>query len=629
MKAYYKRMKKLKLVLFLITSVSLSVTFTSCNVGSGHDHFNDGHIKYDAMQLTAIEKEAVNESLKKLNEKYDPKETMLTKTLGSLSFATDAKNGVVFHDVLSSLNYAIALLDAGGEQNSQRAFGVIKKTTLTQDQDPNSKSYGVFPYYLEEPLATKKSMVDENWADFCTVRLLDIWMGYQDILPAELKPIIKNAMILAAKEIQRRDCSTAYTNIAVMGSYVSYMVSHLFELEDLKDYSRKRLKRFYDYTLEKGGFAEYNSPTYSLVALDDLCRMKSHVVEPYDKQMVDSLYSIDWEMIARHYHRPTGQWAGPHSRSYGTLAGPGFHALLNRASGGKIYPDIKEGRGDVRVKHQIPEHLLHYFLSPQYPRTETSVLSPDFPRKEMPKYPLTETKGMDEAVPQVTGTCYMTDNYVFSTASLSSLWTQRRPFLVYWGSIQSPKYLQMQFLHDNFDFSSAYISVNQKENKALAAIHFFSNGGDKHIHNDRLIEGKIRAKDLRLRFKFGNVKSMDKFTLPSSANVPFSVTLDSMKFDFQLCFTQFEKLKGNWEKGGDERVSWIDYVIYSGPETAFDFTKINRAAMCFTFSIATPGKPITIEKANVCDIDGMLKVRWSGLNVEVPIKPKEHYHIFI
>ncbi|MCK9412490.1 MAG: hypothetical protein M0Q53_09335 [Prolixibacteraceae bacterium] len=622
-------MIKPKLLIFLITTLSLSITITSCNRGGGHEHFNDGHIQYDAMQLTPIEKETVKESLKRLNGKYDPKEMMLTKTLGSLSFATDAKNGVVYHDVLSSLNYAIALLDAGGQEYTQRAFEVIKKTTLTQDQDPHSKSFGVFPYYLEEPLATKKSMVDENWADFCTVRLLDIWMGYQDILPAELKPIIKNAMILAAEEIQRRDCSTAYTNIAVMGSYVSYMVSHLFELEGLKDYSRKRLKRFYDYTLEKRGFSEYNSPTYSLVALDDLYRMKSHVVEPSDKQMVDSLYSIDWDMIARHYHRPTGQWAGPHSRSYGTLAGPGFHGLLNRASGGKIYPEIKEGRGDLRVKHQIPEHLLRYFLSPEYPRTETSLLSPDFPRKEMPKYPLTETKGMDEPAPKVVGTCYMTDNYVFSTASLSSMWTQRRPFLVYLGNTQSPKYLQAQFLHDNFDFSSAYISASQKENMALAAIHFFSNGGDKHIHNDRLKDGKIMAKDLRLRFKFGNVKNLDKVALPSSANEPFPVTLDSLKFNIQLCYAQFEKLKGHWEKGGDDRASWIDYIVYSGPEAEFDFTKMDRAVMSFTFSIGTLVEPNPIEKAKISEKEGELKVEWGGLEVDVPLKPKEHYRIFI
>jgi hypothetical protein len=581
------------------------------------------------VQLTVAEKEALNESLKSQHEKYDPQKKMLTKTLASLSFATDAKNGAVFHDVLSSLNYAIALLDLGDEQYSQRAFDVIKITTLTQDQDPNSRSYGVFPYYLEEPLATKKSMVDENWADFCAVRLLDIWMGHQKKLPAELKPIIKNALILAGKAIQKRDCATSYTNIAVMGSYVTYMVSHLFDLGEMKAYSRNRLKKFYEYTLNKGGFSEYNSPTYSLVALDDLFRMKSHFVEPSAKQMADSLYSIDWEMIARHYHRPTGQWAGPHSRSYGTLTGSSFHGLLNRASGGKIFPGIKEGQGYVRVKHQIPEHLLHYFLSPEYPRTETNILSPDFPRAEMAAFPLTETKEIDKAAPPVIGTCYLTDNYVLSTASLSSLWNQRRPFLVYWGNVQAPKYLQVQFLHDNFDFSSAYFSCKQKENEVLAAINFYSNGGDKHIHNDRLKEGKIVAKDLRLRFKFGNVKSPDELLLPASANEPFSIALDDLNFDFQLCYAQFENLKGHWEKGGDERASWIDFVFYSGPETEFDFTKINKAAMSFTFSVGTSGKPKASGTAKVLEKDGLLIVKWSGFEVEVPLKPQSPNKIFI
>ncbi|GAI21918.1 unnamed protein product, partial [marine sediment metagenome] len=285
-----------------------------------------------------------------------------------------------------SFVYAVLLLDVGDKQYTQRAFDVIEKTISIQDQEPNSKSCGVWPYYMEEPLATKKAPIDYNWADFNAVSLLDVWMGHQKEIPDALKPIIKNSIILAAKAVQKRNCQPGYTNIAIMGTYVTYMVSHLFDLQEMKDYAQKRLKTFYDYTLDKGGFSEYNSPTYTIVALDELDRMKRHIVEPSAKQMIDSLYSIGWEMIARHYHQPTGQWAGPHSRSYSSLVRPSFYAILKEGSNGKIVTGIEEKRRDVKIKHQIPEYLLHYFLSPEYPRTENDVF--------------------EKVEPQVIGTCY-------------------------------------------------------------------------------------------------------------------------------------------------------------------------------------------------------------------------------
>jgi hypothetical protein len=592
-----------------ISILSLSTVFYVRADNSSTKHYKDKYIKYDAVQLTAKEKERVNESLKSLHERYDPEAKMIKRIVNrGASFAIDAQSGTVMHEVLASLNYAVSLLDIGDKQYSQRAFEVLEKTTLTQDQDPNSKSCGVWPYYMEEPLATKKSVIDLNWADFCAVRLLDIWMGHHDELPVALKQIVKNALVMAGNAIQRRDCQPNYTNIAVMGTYVTYMVSHLFNLEDMKIYSGNRLKKFYDYTLDKGGFSEYNSPTYSIVALDEIYRMKSHIVEPSDKQMVDSLYSIDWKMIASHYHHPTGQWAGPHSRSYGPLTGKSFYGLLNEASNGKIFPDAFEKWSDAKIKHQIPEYLLPYFLSPKYPRTETNIF--------------------DKDEPQIVGTCYMTDHYVFSTTTISSLWNQRHPFLVYWGSVQSPKYLQVQFLHDDFDFSSAYFFSRQKENRALAAIHFFSTGGDKHISIDRLKDGKFVAKDLRLRFKFGNVTDPNRLSLPTADNEQFSITLDNLKFNLQLCYSIFDNLKGHWEKGGDGRASWIDFVWYSGSETKFDLTKIEKAAMGFTFSVGTPGETMLHEKAKITTNENIMKSEWNGLVLEIPLKPQAPVRTF-
>ncbi|MEI6141873.1 MAG: hypothetical protein WCP85_21560, partial [Mariniphaga sp.] len=270
---------------------------------------------------------------------------------------------------------------------------------------------------------------------------------------------------------------------------------------------------------------------------------------------------------------------------------------------------IEEKRSDVKIKHQLPEHLLHYFLSPVYPRTEADL----FEKNE----------------PQTSGICYLTDQYTLSTANRSSLWNQRRPFLAYWGSVQLPKYLQVRFLHDDYDFSAASYFSQQKENKVLAAINFISNGGDKHISIDRLKDGKFSAKDLRLRFEFGNVTNQAELKIPTSPNEPFSFGIDQLNFNFQLYSAEFEGLKGHWEKGGDGKNSWIDFIFYSGAEKEFDLTKINRAVSGFIFELNTADQKQQIKKAEVSEKDGIMKMEWNGLKLETPVKPQAPKNNFI
>ena len=582
------------------TYFALFILITCLIYSCTPSNYSDGMIQYQKVHLNDDEKKIVSESIAGMHARYDSTEMMLTKKLSGYNYHTDASSGV-FHEVRSSFSYAILLLDLSDDRYTQRAFDLIGKTITLQDQDKTSKSCGVWPYYKEEPLASKKAPIDFNWADFNAVSLLDVWLGHQSRIPEKLKPAIQNALILAARSIQKRNVGLGYTNIAIMGTYVTYMVSHLFNLPEMNEYASARLKRFYDYTLDKGGFSEYNSPTYTIVALDELFRMKSHIVEPVAKQQIDSLYSIGWEIIARHYHQPTGQWAGPHSRSYSTLVKPSFYAILKEASNGKIDTGIEEKRSDVKIKHQIPGHLMHYFLSPDYPRTESDIF--------------------EKVEPQTTGTSYLANNYALSTANRSSLWNQRRPFLAYWGSIKEPKYLQVRFLHDDYDFSAACFFTQQKENKVLAGINFISNGGDKHISIDRLKDGKFTAKDLRLRFELGNVGSLSELTLPVTVNASFSFALDDLNFNLQLYQSDFADYKGHWEKGGDGKTSWIDFIFYSGVETEFDLTKINRAALGFTFSIESVVNNQKAEQPQILEKEGNLSVKWNNFVLELPVKP--------
>ena len=583
----------MKCLLFLMLFVATTTTFAQ--------KYQDKYIRYEPVELTSEQKKVLDESLQKIHEKYDPTEKMTTTTLKNYyQYHTDATDGIM-HPTRQSLIYAVNLLDLGDPKDEQQAFDIIRKTISLQDTVRANKTYGIWPYYLEEPLATKKSPADWNWADFLGVQLLDIYMGHQQKLPADLKEMIKNSLIRAAESIQKRNVGPGYTNIAIMGTYMTYMTSRLFNLPEMQDYAAKRLQTFYDYTL-KNGYTEYNSPTYTRVALDELVRMKDHIVEPAVKKKIDYLYDQAWDMVARHFHKPSGQWAGPHSRSYNSLVGGDFYAILNEASNGKIKLPYKEKRGEVKIKHQIPEKLLPYFLNPKYRRTERDTLKVD--------------------APQIIGTSYLTDKYALSTANRSSLWNQRRPFLAYWGTPEQPHYLQVRFLHDDYDFSSASFYSDQKENDVLAAINFITKGGDKHISIDRLNGGKFKAKDLRLRLEFGKV-SPDEMTLPESINAPFTIETNGLQFSFLMYLAEFDGLQGHWEKGGDADAAWVDYVLYSGSEKDFDLGTINEAALGFAFQLTEAGKRVEMKEVVSSRQGGQLSAKWLGLKVSIPLKPME------
>ena len=583
----------MKYISFLIL---LSCIFLSCNKGT----YKNNYIQYGTVKLSSEEYLVLKKSLDGTYPRYDEDARMLTKKIEGYNYHTDAQSGV-FHEIRGSFSYALGLLDLGDKQYQKRAFDIIEKTILLQDTVKSSLTCGVWPYYMEEPLATKKSPVDYNWADFNGVSLLDIYMDHQAEIPERLKPVIQKSIILAARSIQKRNVGPGYTNIAIMGTYVTYLTAHLFSIPDMKEYAEKRLKKFYDYTLQKGGFTEYNSPTYTLVALDELFRMKKHIIEPDSKQIIDSLYNIGWDIIARHYHKPSGQWAGPHSRSYSTLVRSSFYGILKQASGGKIDNGSDVEPGDVKIVHKIPAYLLPYFLTPVYPRTECDIF--------------------ESAEPNVIGTTYLTDKYAFSSANRSSLWNQRRPFLIYWGSSTKPFYIQVRFLHDFYDFSSACFYSEQKENTLLAGINFITNGGDKHISIDRLKDGKFKAKDLRLRFEFGNCTNAENLDIPKVKDEMFLIKLDSLRFNFQLYMAIFEKYNGHWEKGSDGKTSWIDFVIYNGLEKEIDLTKIDQAILGFTFSVGKESEKLPVDKPAVAIKDKLMTAKWNNLNITLPIKP--------
>ena len=315
-----------------------------------------------------------------------------------------------------------------------------------QDQDPQSDYYGVWPYFLEEPIA-QMSPPDRNWADFNGVTLLQVVQDYGHRLPDSLVADIDAALGRAAEAIRRRDVGPGYTNIAIMGTFVTLAVAERLNDPDLREYGMERLQRFYDFTVENDqAFSEYNSPTYTPVALRELGRMRTYLQDPEVRRLVDPLYRWAWEEIAYHWHAPSRQWAGPHSRSYGTLLGDRVPGLVQRASDGRI--DFGVASDFDRIPLPLPRDLEPYFTRLEAPRTFAREL----------------------ASRDVVLTTYLHPAFALGTASHSMLWNQRRALVAYWGAPEAPSYLHLRFLHDDYDFAAAQLFTDQQKGDVLAGI---------------------------------------------------------------------------------------------------------------------------------------------------------------
>jgi len=575
--------------------------------------YNDGSFKFEPLKISNADRQNVKSSIEHENKVYDEKAHMLSKKLGGWNYHTDATSGV-YHEIRQSLYYALDLLDIGDKEGETKAFKIISKVISIQDIDVKSPSFGVWPYYVEEPLATKKSPVDYNWADFNAVTLLEIYMVHYDRLSAPLKEEIKQSLINASKAIQKRNCGPSYTNISIMGSYVTFAVARLFKNEQLENYARRRFDNFYRYSLEKGGFTEYNSPTYSIVALEELNRMESHIIDPEMSKKVKQLTAMAWRVIATHYHEPSGQWTGPHSRSYSTLVGSvkteftrtiekQFYSILKQATNNKVNLTPFFTHSYIHTHFQLPDSLLHYFTTPVYPRTQIDVF--------------------EKETPQVTGTSFLTGKYAISTASYSAMWNQRRPFTGYWGNYKEPRFIQLQLLNDGFDFSAATFHSAQYESKVAAVINFALNGGVKHINIDTMNMGRFKSKDLRIRFLFGKCKNFPAdFKLPVNSTEPIKIMFDSLMFQFQLVKYDFNKETIHTELGHIGDNYFIDFVIYKGVEKSFNLSTLNAAYFALCFSMQSIDKPEIIMKNTLVKTDkSTINIQWNQLNVTTFTKP--------
>lgn len=512
---------------------------------------------------------AFDKELNRFHGMYDEKENMLIQPFSSPGYHTTLKGGMV-HSTRESLKYAVALLDSGEGKYLQRAVRILKKVLSLQDTDPGSKTYGIWSWFLEEPLA-QMSPPDWNWADFCGKQLIQVAVDHFPRLEDDVKAQVKNAIIHACYSIIRRNVGPGYTNISLMGTYVTHVAGELFEQKEILDYAKQRLKTLHEYNMKNRAFSEYNSPTYTVVAIEEISGMLLHVKEQESLKMLEDLNIMAWECLARHFHFPTRQWAGPHARSYRNILPGKVLSLIQIAAKGKVVflqeEELEIETYWIRMALSCPEKFYSYFTAAPGNRVEKKIVG----------------KGNEEAPPEL-AYCYLTDAFALSSFSRSIFWNQRRPLLGYFGTAEKPTYVQLRCLHDRYDFCSGHLHCIQEKGYVLGVVNFYTDGGDTHPSLDMVKDATIMAKDLRLRLEFGgsveNIKAVER-----QNEKCFMIRFENLSLLFYVADAVFGDAVIQCETGTEEDRRWVDVVFYQGEEKKIHLRSLEEAYAAFAIKV--------------------------------------------
>ncbi len=568
------------------------------------------------VELTTMQRRSLLAALKKADQNYDPEVKMIKSHVSSVGYHTTLDSGVV-HQTRGSLQYAAALLASGVDWRIDRAKEILDTVIALQDQDPASRTYGIWSWYLEEPLDVM-SPPDWNWADFCGVQLLYVWIHHRDEIGEKLASKVKDSILHAARSIQKRNVGPGYTNIAVMGTYMTLVVSDRFGLKEMQEYAKKRLRRFYEHTMSQGSFSEYNSPTYSIVAIAELSRMFLHVRDEEDLRLIREITDLAWKHVATHFHPPTKQWAGPHSRCYSTdLRQRGSTlAFLEMATHGKaemIDEDpLPMSMDYCRLPLNCPDRFVHYFTTLKEPREVIETFS----KSDKP----------------VIGVTYLHPKYALGTVNQGDFWRQKRSFLAYWGTQENPTYLHARFLHDHYDFCSALIYTVQSREHALSSVVFATDYGDTHPSLDRVKNATIQAKDLRLRFEIGAEIDNMKVTEKKDTEIPtYEIRDRDMLIELSILTKSFGDFPIRCETGFDSETSFIDLICYEGDERSIDFSGLSSAYLAFSMQMKIEGESRPLKSASAKIENKQLSTFWNigdrTLQLHVPTKPNTRKNI--
>ncbi|MBP1964211.1 hypothetical protein [Paenibacillus aceris] len=525
------------------------------------------------------------EQLEQWHTEYSPELRMVRKPFHTPGYHSTLKNVAFTHPTLAACVYALGLLDSRQPLHVERAQEILEQVISLQDQNPENATFGIWSWFYEEPLEMM-APPDWNWADFCGKRLVLAEQRHSDVLGADLREQIRHALSCSCDAIIKRNVGPSYTNIAIMGAFVTLLTGEIYGEEKYLNFGLERLRRFCEYTRQLGTFQEYNSPTYTIVAIQELSSIYTATQIAEAKQLSKEMLDVAWGMVAEHFHAPSRQWSGPHSRAYHTLMMPEILSFVQIASHGALnfMPDdqLKYSLDWYGNDIQCPEKYL-----PAFKHTHTAKLVQTISKNEV---------GL--IVNQAT--TYMEGPISVGTFSKDVMWNQRRNLLAYVRNSEESTYIHLRLLNEGYDYSSGVFTCAHEGKDVLFGIGFCTNGGNTHIGLDP-IDGFIESEDLRIRFEIGGSLDGVMAEAISYDDESAVVHLAEQTLFVKKLFAAFDGEQPGWQLGSEQNKLFLDYVIYSGEKKRFDFLRMQKALLVFAWSLGETSNESLDAAASVMD----------------------------
>jgi hypothetical protein len=531
---------------------------------------------------------------------YDHGIQLVAKRFHGNGYHSRLADGTPIHDIRLSADYALACLREGGKARIARAAGILDRLCSLQDVDPVSRTYGIWAWTYEETLA-QMDPPDWNWADFIGVRIAQALRFHADALPAETVEKSRAALSHAAWSIFRRNVAADYTNIAIMGAVATAAAGEILDQPFLLAYARRRFLSLKESVEVNGSFNEYNSPTYTVVAIEELDRLATLVRDAECNAIADFLRRHAWEIVAEHFHPATAQWAGPHARAYSDLLGPDTARWLSAATGRDIVAKsapagFKKDALLVAPRPCPPELLSRFRSLPE------------------PEFSLTRQFCVRNGVP-IVGTTWMSQTACLASVNRDNTWVQRRFLIGYWNAEGAVAVLKLGVLLNGREFPGFRVVQHQRGPRVLSALQPLYGTGCYHPTLNTVDDGRFDVDDLRIRYSLIAADARSA-ALPDGR---FALSAGGWQAVVTAAPSLFNGAPVVWQIGEIDGGVAVEGLIHVGGRKRIDFAAATMRAAMGVELVEDLAKASSAPVRTSPASDGILRAEWDDLHVETSV----------
>jgi len=162
---------------------------------------------------------------------------------------------------------------------------------------------------------------DGNNVEFCVQYGILIKILFNDRLSAEAKRSLDKIFDYALNGVRDLPVRVSYTNIYLMRIWNLVALGQVYDQPKVIEEGRKHLDIWLQHVSHYGN-REYDSPTYSGVALESLILLHQFAKDPDIQKKVSDALNFLLNDLCSHYHSEAGFLGGAHSRDYNRVYSP-------------------------------------------------------------------------------------------------------------------------------------------------------------------------------------------------------------------------------------------------------------------------------------------------------------------